>query len=65
MKTFYNFFIKTLPFTIGVILILISLTFLVDFSYFEDEEFLGFIFFAAIGIPTLLFGIDKASNENL
>ena len=65
MKEFFSLFIKTLPFTIGIILTLISLTFLIEFSDFEDEEFWSFVFFAAIGIPTLLYGINKASNENL
>ena len=65
MKSFIRLFLKTLPFTIGVILILTSLAFLTDqYRYFEDERFWAFVFFAVIGIPTLLFGINKASNEN-
>jgi len=72
MKSFLSFFIKVLPFTFGVILILTSLAFLVDFTGqsldfgdLEDEEFWSFVFFAIIGIPILLFGINKASKENL
>ena len=72
MKQFFTLFIKALPFTIGVILILISLAFLVDFTEqsldledLGDQEFLAFIIFSLVGIPMLLFGINIASNENL
>lgn len=66
MKPLYELFIKVFPFTIGVILILTSLAFLADFTDhldFGDEAFWGFVFFAVIGIPILLFGIDRASND--
>lgn len=53
MKSFLTFFIKVLPFTVGVILVLTSLTFLVQFTDqildlgdFGDEEFWTFVFFA-------------------
>jgi hypothetical protein len=59
MKSLFFFFIKTLPFALGVVLVLTSLAFLVDF---ENEDFWAFVFFAIIGIPTLLYGINKASN---
>ena len=69
MKKFYNSFKKSLPFTTGIILILTSLSFLAEFTTegleFESDEYLIFIFFALIGIPTLLFGINKLSNEEL
>jgi hypothetical protein len=72
MKTFFTFFVRVLPFTVGVILILTSLAFLADFTNqsldfgdLENEEFWAFVFFSMLGIPTLLFGINKASNENL
>lgn len=72
MKSLLLFFIKVIPFTIGVILTLTSLAFLVEFTdqrlNFGDlgnEEFWSFVFFAIIGIPILLFGINKASKENL
>lgn len=65
MKALFFFFIKTLPFTLGVVLILTSLAFLVQvLDYVDfDENFFAFVFFAIIGIPTLLYGINKASNE--
>ena len=72
MKSFLTFFIKLLPFTVGVVLTLTSLAYLADFTDqsldfgdLVDEEFLAFVFFAVIGVPMLLFGINKASNENL
>jgi hypothetical protein len=68
MKSLFFFFIKTLPFALGVVLVLTSLTFLVEFvDYvdFENEDFWLFVFFAIIGIPTLLYGINKASNGKL
>ncbi len=71
MKSFINLFLKTLPFTVGVILVLTSLAFLatftdqhLDFGDLEDEEFWAFVVFAVIGIPILLFGINKGSNDN-
>jgi hypothetical protein len=65
MKSIYSFFIKTLPFALGVVLVLTSLAFLVQVLDYVDfnEDFLAFVFFAIIGIPTLLYGINKASNE--
>ena len=69
MKPYFNFFVKVLPFTAGIIFTLISLSFLVEFIGrgldFDDEAFFVFIVFAVIGIPTLLFGLNKASSENL
>jgi len=72
VKSFLTFFIKVLPFTVGVVLILTSLAFLVDFTDqnldfgdLGDEEFWAFVFFAVFGVPMLLFGINKASNENI
>ncbi len=62
MKSLLFFFVKTLPFTLGVILVLTSLAFLVEI---ESEDFWAFVFFAIIGIPTLLYGIKKAANEKL
>jgi len=63
MKSLFFFFIKTLPFAIGVVLVLTSLAFLVEFLDDVDFAFRAFVFFAIIGIPTLLYGINKASNE--
>ena len=61
MKSLFFFFIKTLPFTIGVVLVLTALAFLIDI---ESEDFWLFVFFTIIGIPTLLYGIEKMSEGN-
>jgi hypothetical protein len=60
MKSLLSFFVKTLPFTLGVIFVLTSLAFLVEL---ESEDFWAFVFFAIIGIPMLLYGINKVSNK--
>ena len=72
MKRALSFLIKTLPFALGVVLVLTSLAFLVEFTDqrlhigdLEDEEFWAFVFFAMIGVPTLLYGIKKASDTKL
>lgn len=68
MKNFIQFFRKSTPLTIGVILVLFSLGFLVQlvengelFSA-DSNDIWGFIFFAMIGVPTLLFGVNKLAE---
>lgn len=66
MKIFFRFFISSMPFTFGIIIVLISLAFLVESirgSFFESE-FWSFVILATIGIPILLFGIDKLSVKD-
>lgn len=66
MKDFFYFFLRAIPFTIGLILCLISLTYLVQFtshSYSAEETLYMFIGLAAVGIPTILFGISRLSSE--
>ena len=69
MKNFFQFFIRSIPLTIGLILTLFALGFLVQFvesgaylSNFGNEDIWGFIFFAAVGVPTLLFGVNKQAE---
>ena len=64
-----RFFLKSFPLTIGVILTLLALSFLVQFvengaylSDIEDEDIWAFIFFAVVGVPTLLFGVNKLAE---
>jgi hypothetical protein len=68
MRSFFGFFFGALPFTIGIILTLTSLTLLADFADqsigfhdFLDKQFFGFVFFAFLGIPWLLFGVERLS----
>lgn len=69
MKNSLGFFIRALPLTLGLILSLTALSFLVSFtdtaelSEIAEEDFLSFVVLAFIGIPTLLFGIDKLSTD--
>ena len=65
MKAHYRFWVRCLPFTIGIGFVLIAMCFLVDFYdnrlQFE-EEFWAFVFFFVLGMPLMLFGIDKLSK---
>lgn len=66
MKSFFQFMLKMLPFTLGIILTLMALHFLVDCDHdldlLEENAFWSFVVFAVIGIPLLIFGIKKASD---
>ncbi|MFZ2169921.1 MAG: hypothetical protein WAW61_09835 [Methylococcaceae bacterium] len=69
MRNFVQFFIKSIPLIIGLILTLFALSFLVQFveggadlSNFGNEDIWGFIFFAVAGVPTLLFGVNKLAE---
>ena len=65
MKHFFKFVLRSLPLVIGLILTLTALAFLVGFANspslenFEESEFTMFVVFSILGIPTLLFGIDR------
>ena len=64
-----DYFIKIMPLTIGLILTLTSLSFLINsrlyyFDDMSDERFLLFVFFAIIGFPLMLYGIDKANDTD-
>jgi hypothetical protein len=69
MKSFAQFFVRSLPLVAGIILTLIALAFLVEFTdsasfdRLEDEEFWGFVLFSIGGLPLTLFGISLLSNE--
>ena len=69
MKNFLKYTIKSLPMVFGLILTLISLTFLIGFATdihvanFQEINFTLFVVFAVIGFPTLLFGINYLANN--
>ena len=65
MRYFMRFFIKSLPLSIGMILTLLALSFLVKFvengaylSDIDNRDMWAFIFFAIAGLPTLLIGVN-------
>lgn len=70
MKVLISFVVKALPFTAGLILSFTALSFLVGFSdsarfsHMGDEDFIAFVVLSILGIPTLLFGMQKLSNES-
>jgi len=71
MRSFFAFFFGALPFTIGIVLTLTSLTLLADFADqsigfhdFKDKQFYGFVFFAFLGVPWMLYGIELLSGSN-
>lgn len=69
MKELLNFFVKALPLSLGLILSLTALSFLIGFtdgarlSDIGEEDFVTFLILAIVGIPTLLFGIKKLSSD--
>jgi ABC-type phosphate transport system permease subunit len=70
MKIFFTLVFKALPFSIGMILILTALCFLVEFAdqlpYPEDEgvrAFWSFVALTLVGIPTIVCGMNKLSKE--
>lgn len=68
MKNFFRFFVSAFPFTVGLILCLISLSYLVQFtdqSYYSNNALHMFIYTAAFGIPTILFGMRKLSSDSV
>lgn len=66
MKEFLQFMVRAIPFTVGLILCLTALTYLIQFTdhdYNSGESFLIFVGLAAAGIPVILYGIQRLSNE--
>ncbi len=70
MKELISFVIKALPFTVGLILSLTALSFLVGFtdsarlSKMGDDDFIAFVVLSIVGFPTLLFGMKQLSKES-
>jgi len=67
MKLFLRFWIRAIPFTVGIALSLIALSFLVAFyDYgldFDEEEIWIFLIFFLAGFPLLVFGLNKLSDQ--
>lgn len=69
MKELLSFFVRAIPLSIGLIISLVALSFLVSFtdnaglSDIGEENFVTFLILAFVGIPTLLFGIKKLSSD--
>lgn len=76
MKNFARFFAKSLPFVAGIICTLTALAFLVSLlvelsshpkyfskSILDQEKFWAFVTFAVIGLPLILFGINRLSSD--
>ena len=66
MKRYFHFLVKAIPFTLGMILALVSLCFLVDFhtsGMHFDEEFWSFVILFSIAFPTMIFGINELSEQ--
>ena len=69
MRNFFQFFSKSIPLTIGLILTLFALSFLIQFvengaflSDIDSKDIWGFIIFAMVGVPTLLYGVNKLAD---
>lgn len=66
MKHFFKSLLRSLPLAIGLILTLTALAFLVGFANslsFKESEFTMFVVFSILGIPTLLFGIERLATN--
>jgi len=67
MKPLIKYWLRCLPFTIGIALVLVAMCFLVKFFDrgldFDDEEIWVFGMFIFVGMPLLLFGIEKLSKQ--
>lgn len=67
MKDFFRFFVSAIPFTVGMLLSLIGLCFLVEFYdeglYFGGGGFRSFVIFFLVGFPSVIFGVNKLSKE--
>ena len=68
-KEILRFWLRSLPLVLGIISILTAFAFLIEFTdrasfdNLEDEEFLGFVLFALVGLPLTLFGINRLANK--
>lgn len=71
MRELLRFSVRALPLTLGLVLVLTALSFLVGFadgahpSKFAEEDFVTFVLLSIVGIPMLLFGIKKLSNDEV
>lgn len=76
MKNFVRFFARSLPFVAGIICTLTAFSFLVSLlvelsnhpkyfsnSILDKEKFWAFVIFAVIGLPLILFGINRLSSD--
>lgn len=69
MKNFLTFALRSFPLVIGLILTLVGLSFLIGFATdisvqkFEENDFTLFVVFMIIGIPTVLFGIERLASD--
>ena len=66
MKLLLQYWLRCLPFTIGIVLVLLALCFLVEFyehGLDDYEEFWAFAIFIFSGMPLLLFGIEKLGKQ--
>lgn len=67
MKNCFKTFIKSIPYTLGMVFTLLSLCFLVEFISggldLKDEEFWIFLILFVIGIPLILVGIETLSTK--
>ena len=68
MKTIFKYWLRCLPFTIGIGMVLVAMCFLVEFYdnrlKLDDEEFWTFVFFFVLGMPLTLFGIERLSQPS-
>ena len=66
MKEFFRFFVTAIPFTVGMLLSLIALCFLLKFydgGLHNSNAFWGFVIFFVVGFPSMIFGINKLSEK--
>jgi hypothetical protein len=65
MKPAIRTFVRALPLASGVLLTLMSFTFLLDLSYIDldDGDFWAFVFSGLIGIPIVFVGIEVLCRD--
>ena len=69
MKEFFRFFVTAIPFTVGMLLSLIALCFLLKFYdrgfdlQSHSYAFWCFVIFFVVGFPSMIFGINKLSEK--
>lgn len=70
MKKILGFIFRSAPLSVGIIICLTALSFLINFTEYasleeiNSSDFLTFFFLSIIGIPTLLFGINKITEDS-
>ena len=66
--TFIKFFVRSVPLLVGMILTLISLTYLVSFvnygQEYDEPYFWIFVILFVLGFPLLLWGTNKFNADN-